>query len=80
MRMSITDRVHSFYAADSCEPLVLRTLLFLDYDPVFPGWPPEEPAEAERKNPQRGGVICASDNSDNHNPRSSSRAWASATD
>jgi hypothetical protein len=75
MRMSITDCVHSFYAADSCEPLELRTLLFLDYDPVLPGWPPEEAAEAERTNHQKGGVTCKSDN---NNPRSSSRAWASA--
>ena len=79
MRMSITDRVHSFYAADSCEPLALRTLLFLDYDPVFPGWPPGERAEAELTNSKRGGATCARDSSDNDSPRSSSRAWAGAT-
>ena len=40
--MKISERVHSFYAPDSNEPQVLRTLLFLDFDPVLPGWPPED--------------------------------------
>ena len=79
MRMRISECVHSFYAADSGQSPELRTLLFLDYDPVFPGWPAEEAAEAEATNPQRGGVTCEGDSSDNHNPRSSSRAWAGAT-
>ena len=53
MRMNITDRVHSFYAADSGEPRALRTLLFLDFDPVLPGWPPDD-VEAERGREAQG--------------------------
>ena len=48
MRMNMNECVHSFYAADSGEPPALRTLLFLDFDPVLPGWPPDD-AEVERE-------------------------------
>jgi hypothetical protein len=53
MRMNICESVHSFYALDSGEPRWLRTLLFLDFDPVLPGWPPEAIAE-------RGGEVHTS--------------------
>jgi hypothetical protein len=44
MRMKIPDRVHSIYQADSDQSSKMPTQLFLDFDPVFPGWPPEDVA------------------------------------
>ena len=40
-RMRIPACVHSFYEADSGQSWEMKTQLFLDFDPVFPGWPPE---------------------------------------
>ncbi len=54
MRMRIPECVHSFYAPDSDQPWELRTQLFLDFDPVFPGWPPDEEArDAQPKQHRR---------------------------
>jgi hypothetical protein len=62
--MRISECVHSFYAADSAQPPELRTLLFLDYDPVLPGWPPEDDAVDRRRKEGRAvgdGLIATSD-------------------
>ncbi len=75
--MRISECVHSFYAADSGQPQELRTVLFLDYDPVLPGWTPQEPAEAGPTNPRGAGVTRASEDD---RPPSSSRPWGGATD